>query len=156
MEIDDDNPSSTLLDHLLVYVVAKLEIRVDLLSSSIRESFSRSLDNLQNFSDFTIKLRPDKFYPRMKFSGPNEQVSEQTTEPAQTSNTKRLEIGGGEIFNRGPVFRTLLPMKDLYTLTLSGSSDLGIFIGALLPATRSLEVTVCPKLEEFALVLHPH
>ena len=87
MEIDDDNPSSTLLDHLLVYVVAKLEIRVDLLSSSIRESFCRSLDNLQNFSDFTIKLRPDKFYPRMKFSGPNEQVSvEQTTEPAQCLN----------------------------------------------------------------------
>ena len=28
MEIDDDNPSSILLDHLLVYVGAKLEIRV--------------------------------------------------------------------------------------------------------------------------------
>jgi len=168
MDIDDDNPFSILLDHLLIPVGAKLEIGADLLSSSIRESFSRSLDNLQNFSDFTtIKLRPNKFYPLMKFSGPNGQVNItlRTNYPTSsvlgslgefnTSNTKRLEIDGGEIFNGDPLYRALLPMKDLRTLTLSRCRDPDIFIGALQPATCSSEIAVCPKLEEFVPVLHP-
>jgi len=45
-------------------------------------------------------------------------------------------------------------MKALRTLTFSRCRNLDIFIRALQPAISSLEVVVCPKLEEIVLVLH--
>ena len=168
---DDDHAPSVLLDHLLIPTGAKLEIQADLVSSLIGVHLPRSLDNLKNFSDFTaIKLCHDIYFPHMEFSGPNGQVNIAITTSRSdlvdltlgslaeldTSKTKRLRIDGGYLLSWDPLYRALLPMKDLRTLTLSGCPNPGIFIRALQPATSSSEVVVCPKLEELVLVLHPH
>jgi len=170
MYIADNNPSSVLLDHLLIPVGAKLEIWGDLVSSLIGEHLPRSLDNLKNFSDFTtIQLQPDKYYPHMEFSGPNGQVKIALTNSRSdltgltlgslagldTSKTKRLRIDGGYLLSWDPLYQALLPMKDLRTLTFSRCTNTNIFIHALQPAgTSSSEVMVCPKLEELVLVLY--
>jgi hypothetical protein len=158
-----NNPASVLLDHLLIPVGAKLKIWVELLGSLIGEHLPKSLDNLKNFSDFTtIQLHLGKYYQRMKFSGPNGQVklilrlsrNDQTGSvfgslvELDTSKTERLEIDSCDILSEDPVYRALLPMKDLRTLTLSECMYPHIFFRALQPATSSLEVVVCPKLEE--------
>jgi len=100
----------------------------------------------------------------MKFSGPNGAVK--TTSPGaglvleslaelDTSKTEWLEIKGGHLLSGEPIYRALLPMKDLRTLTLFTCPTLDIFIRALQPATSLSEVAVCPKLEELVLVLYP-
>ena len=170
MCIEDDDPPSVLLDHLLIPVGANLEIRADLVGSVIGGHLPRSLDNLKNFSDFTtIRLRHGEFHPRMKFSGPNGEVNMTLRtcrdDPTNltlgslaefdTSKTEQLEIDDGYLLTRDPVYQALLPMKDLRTLTFSRCANLDIFIRALHPATGSSEVVVCPKLEELVLVLHP-
>ena len=171
MWIADNNPSSVLLDHLLIPVGAKLEMQVDLVSSVIGGHLPRFIDNLKNLSDFTtIQLYPGKLDPRMKFSGPNGQVGMtlrtprgDTTDIAlgalaelDTSKTEQLEICAGHPPTRNLLYQALLPMKDLRTLTLSGCAKPEIFIRALQPVNSSSEVMVCPKLEELVLVLHPH
>jgi len=164
MHVTNDGPPSVLLNHLLIPVGAKLEIRAKLLSSLIGEHLPRSLDNLKNFSNFTaIRLhRTD-----MEFSGPNGQVKitlrtsrDDPTEltlgslaELDTSKTERLEIEDGDLRSKESLYQALLPMKDLRTLTLSGLMSTGILIRALQPPTNSSEVMVCPKLEEFVLVL---
>jgi len=171
IEIGSDGPTSILLDHLLIPAGAKLEIGANSVSFPIREYLPRSLDNLKNFSNFTTtKLHLDRYYPRMKFSGPNGQVKiafgisgdnpsgavfEYLAE-LDTSKTEQLEINSGCFLAGDPVYQALLPMKDLRTLTLSRCRHPDIFICALQPATGSSEVVVCPKLKELVLVLHPH
>ena len=168
MWVDDDNPSSVLLDHLLIPVGAKLEIRANLLSPLIGEHLPRSLDNLENFSDFTtIQLHPDRYYLHINFGGPNGQVNitlrtyrDNPTDLTlgflsefDTSKTEQLEIHHGHLLTGDPLYQTLLPMKDLRTLMLSGCTNQDIFIRALQPTTSSLEVVVCPKLEKIILTL---
>ena len=136
----------------------------------IGEHLPRSLDNLKNFSDFTtIRLHLGEFHPHMKFSGPNGQVNmtlrTSRDDPTkltlgflvefETSKTEQLEIGSGCLLYLDSLYQVLLPMKDLRTLTFSGCRNPNIFICALQPATGSLEVVVCPRLEELVLVLHP-
>ena len=169
MCIEDDNPASVLLDHLLIPVGAKLEIEVDLVNFVIGEHLPTSINNLKNLSDFTIiRLHPGKFYPRMKFSGPNGQVNiilriprGDTTDLTlgalaefDTSKTKQLEIYADYPPTVNRLYQALLPMRDLRTLTLSGCARPEIFIRALQPANTSSEVVVCPKLEELVFVLH--
>ena len=170
MEIHSYDPTSILLDHLLIPAGAKLEIGANPVNSSIREYLPRSLDNLKNFSNFTVtKLHLDTYCPRMEFSGPNGQVemSLGTSRDNPTgsvfeylaefdSKTEQLEINGGYFLVGDPLYQALLPMKDLRTLTLSVCRHPDIFISALQPATGSSEVMVCPKPEELVLVLHPH
>ena len=171
MDINGDDPSSVLLDHLLIPVGAKLEIGVDLLSSSIREHLPRSLDNLKNFSNFTaIKLCHDIYFPHMEFSGSNGKVNItfrtsrsdltglvlESLRELNTSNTERLEIDSSGLPTGDPLYRALLPMKGLRVLTFSRCTNPDIFIRALQPAARSSEAVVCPKLEELDLVLNPH
>ena len=171
MDIGGDCPTSILLDHLLIPAGAKLEIWADPVNSSIREYLPRSPDNLKNFSGFTaIKLHLDRYCPRMKFSGPNGRVEmafgTSRDNPAgsvfeylaelDTSKTEQLGINGGYFLDGDTLYQTLLPMKNLRTLTLSVCRHPDVFISALQPATGSSEVVVCPKLEEFVLVLHPH
>jgi len=170
MYIEDDGPPSVLLDHLLIPVGAKLEIRADLVSSLIGKHLPTSLDNLKNFSGFTtIQLHTGEFHLCMKFGGPNGQVNMtlrisrhdptnltlESLAEFDTSKTEQLGIYGGYLLAGDSIYQALLPMKDLRTLTISGCANLDIFIRALQPATSSSEVMVCPKLEELVLVLHP-
>ena len=166
MYIKDDDPPSILLNHLLIPVGAKLEIEAELLNSLVGVHLPRSLDNLKNFSNFTaIRLHRTG----MEFNGPNGQVKitfrtsrEGSTEltlqslaELDTSKTERLEIEDGALPSKEPFYQALLPMKDLRTLTLSGCISADALIWALEPSTSSSEVMVCPKLEEFVLVLYP-
>ena len=167
MRIEDDNPASVLLDHLLIPVGAKLKIQADMLSPLIGVHLPRSLDNLRNLTNFTtIQLHPDGPSPGMKFSGPNGQVDIILTTGSptsllleslgefNTSNTERLGIDNGDLPTGDPLYRALIPMKALRTLSLSRCRNLDIFIRALQPAISSSEVVVCPKLEQLVFVLH--
>ena len=171
MDIGSDCPTSILLDHLLIPAGTKLEIWADSVSSSIWEYLPRSLDNLKNFSNFTTtKLHLDRYRPHMKFSGPNGQVEmtfgSSRDNPSgsvfeylaelDTSNIEQLEINDGRFLAGDLLYQKLLPMKNLRTLTLSKCRHPDIFISALQPATGSLEVVACPRLEELVLALHPH
>ena len=166
MNIEDVDPPSVLLDHLLIPVGPKLEIKAELLSSLIGEHLPRSLDNLKNFSDFTtIRLH----HTDMELSGPNGQVKITlgtsrndltvltlvSLAELDTSKTERLEIDGGDLLSKEPLYQALLPIKDLRTFTLSKCISPGIFIRVLQPAASSSEVMVCPKLEEFVFELYP-
>ena len=171
MRIEDDDPASVLLDHLLIPVGAKLEIQAEMLSSLIGVHLPRSLDNLDNLSNFTtIQLYFCRLSPSMKFSGPNGTVSTifstlphsstglalESLAELDTSRTEWFEIDRGHLLSGGSFYRALLRMKDLRTLTLSKCRFPDIFIRALQPATSPTEVVVCPKLEELVLVLYPH
>jgi len=101
----------------------------------------------------------------MKFSGPNGQVNitfgnDETDSIFEflakfdTSKTKRLKIDHGHLLSRESLYEALLPMKDLRTLTLSKCNFQYTPIHAL--ELCSWEVVVCPKLEEFVLMPHPH
>ena len=166
IEINSCGPPSLLLNQLLIPVGAELTIEAESLSSLIKDHLPRSLDNLRNFSNFsTIRLDLDRSNPGIQFSGPNGQVN--TTTPASrtdptcpvleslaqfdTSKIERLEIDCGDPPSSGPPHRTLLPMKALRTLTLSQCNRPYSFISALYPDMSSLEVVVCPKLEELTL-----
>ena len=72
-----------------------------------------------------------------------------------TSNIEQLEINDGRFLAGDLLYQTLLPMKNLRTLTLSKCRHPDIFISALQPATGSSEVVACPRLEELVLALHP-
>ena len=167
MHIEDDNPASVLLDHLLIPVGAKLKIQADMLSPLIGVHLPRSLDNLRNLTNFTtIQLHPDGPSPGMKFGGPNGQfdIILTTGSPTSllleslgefnTSNTERLGIDNGDLLTGDPLYRALIPMKALRTLTLSRCRNLDIFIRALQPTISSSEVVVCPKLEQLVFMLH--
>jgi len=167
MDIEASVPCSALLNHLLIPAGAKLTIRAHLSnSSSIEEHLPRSLDNLKNLSDFTaIELYSHEYYQHVKFSGPNGQVNIALSDDRKdllfeflaeldTSKTERLEIDRSHLLSRETLYRALLPMKDLRTLTLSRCRSPYTLIHALLPC--SSEVVVCPKLEELVLTPHPH
>ena len=171
MRIDDHhNPSSVLLDHLLIPVGAKLELRTEWRGSLIGGHLPRSLDNLENFSDFTtikLHLQPKNCYLDMNFGGPNGQVkmsfSSHSDNPTNlmvgslskfdTSKTEQLEIYHGHLLTGDLLYQALLPMNDLRTLMLSGCTNQEVFIRALQPTTSWSEFVVCPKLEEIVLTL---
>ena len=75
MEIIDCGPPSVLLNHLSILVGATLWIEVDSANSLIEDLLPRSLDNLGNFTDFTVRLSVGEPDSRMEFSGPNGKVS---------------------------------------------------------------------------------
>ena len=168
MSILGSEPSSLLLDHLLIPIGAELTTRVDFLGPLIEDHFPRSLDNLRNLPDFTeIHLYAGDWHPRVQFSGPNGRVAmvpvvAQLSETTQvvlesldrfdTSRVERLEMDHGDPFSGDLFYQTLSPMRGLRTLTLSRCRNLHTFIDALHPST-SLEDVVCPELEELVLVL---
>lgn len=164
MCIEGQNPSSALLDHLLIPVGVKLTTRVDLCGSLIREHLPRSLDHLKNLSNFTaIQLYLGGYALHMKFSGPNGGV---TTIPMadqidwmlksltqlDTLRTKRLKVNYGDQLSSSSLYRALLSMKALCTLTFFGHECLHIFIHSLNLGTGSSEAVICPKLEELIIV----
>jgi hypothetical protein len=154
-------PSSLLLGQLLIPVGAKLTIRVLSFDRIIEDHLPRSLDNLRNLSNFT-KMYVSGFHLRMRFSGPNGELYAAasginiTLAPLvleslarfDTSRTEQLEIDRVDPpSSRDHPYRTLLPMKNLHTLTLSRCQNLHAFIDALCPNMSSSGV-ICPKLEE--------
>ena len=168
MDIYGCHPSSLLLDHLLIPAGAELTTQVPLLDSLIGEHLPRSLDNLENLANSTgIQLYLGEDYPRIKFSGPNGEVTtiletsridwtclvlECLTE-LDISGTEWLEINHGDPPHRAHIYQALLPMKDLRTLMLSECLSPHMFTHTLHPDMSSLEVVVCPKLEELVFVL---
>ena len=101
----------------------------------------------------------------MRFNGPNGRISMVlTVQPADetrllleslaqldTSKAQRLEFYSGCFLPNNPLYRALLPMKDLRTLALFQCENSHFFIHALDPSMSSSEVLVFPKLEEFIL-----
>ena len=168
MRFEDKVLPSALLDHLLIPVGAELEIKANMYSSLIGVHLPRSLDNLKNLSNFTtIQLHLNRPSPGMKLIGPNgtvkiillggstDLVLESLAE-LDTSKTGWFEINSGHLLSGEPIYRALLPTKNLRTLTLFTCQTRNIFIHALQPATSSSGITVCPKLEELVLVLYPY
>ena len=168
MNISGGGRSSILLDHLLIPAGAELTTQVPLINSLIGEHLPRSLGNLKNFSDFTIiQLYFNEPYPRMKFSGPNGEVSMIPTSfrvdwtgsalgsltQLDTSKTERLEIYGASPLSNNPLYQALIPMNCLRILTLSECERPHVFIRASDPGTSSSEVMVCPELEELVVIL---
>ena len=171
MDIVGGGPSSLLLDHLLIPVGARLTTQVGPLSlpaegSLVNGHLPRSLGNLRNFSDSTtIHLYLEEFRPRIRFSGPNGQVTMVPTPPRtntthrayeslarfDTSKIEQLTIVGGDLYDDhgGCTFhRALLPMKGLRTLMISQCKNISASIRNILA-----DDVICPKLEE--LILDP-
>jgi hypothetical protein len=166
MDIIGDESPSLLLDHLIIPVGAKLTT-FGASSGSLTENLPRSLDNLRNLSDFTdIRLRVGEEDPDIRFSGPNGQVrvfmplQDNVTYLAfeslarfDTSKTERLRIYYGYSPSNDSLYRALLPMEHLHTLTLYRCTNLDVFIHALDPIVSSSGDVICPKLENLVLVL---
>ena len=165
MAITGNQPSSLLLDHLLIPVGAKLRTEMGFSGSLIEDHLPRSLDNLRNLSNFTkINLDVGEYRSLMRFTGPNGRVlMVPTTLPGvdltcpvleslarfDTSKTERLEILCSNPRSRDLPLQALLPMENLHTFTLSQCKNPYAFIRALHP--NSSDVVVCPKLEELVL-----
>ena len=155
------DPSSPLLNHLLIPVGVKMTTELDLPGPKIEDHLPRSLDNLRNLPDFTkIRLRFEPYTVSMEFTGPNGQVrmTSISPEPAatrlvprslalfDTSKTEWFEIVGSDPLSED-LHQALLSMKTLRTLTLSLCSDLPSFILALKPDPKSTNPIPCSKLE---------
>jgi len=165
--------SSPLLDHTLIPAGARLAIWVDLPNHPTEGHSPRFFDNLKNLPGFTtIKLYGSTYTTMdpdaiMRFSGPNGEVTmtpmtipqadetgfllESLTQ-LDTSKVERLKIDLGDLLSSDPLYRALLPMKDLSTLTLSRCINPHVFTRALDPGmSPSGVVPVCPKLEELVI-----
>jgi len=169
MEIDDCGPTSTLLDHLVIPVGAKLILRSGSIAFIIEDHIPRSLDNLKNLSSIAeINLHLDGSHPRfIRLSGPDGQLCiinmhiyitpSQALESLarfDTSETKRLRIdSSSDSLFRDVPYRALLPMKNLRTLVLS--RNLCAFMDALNPNTSPPKEVVCPSLQELTFVRRP-
>ena len=157
---------SSFLDHLVIPVGAKVSTVFSSPGPNIDDHLPRSLENLRNFSHFTkITLRYKSNYPHeplasIRFTGPSGQVSVTSSRPTpdtmyvvpqslarfDTSKTQCLEIIGSD-FTTG-FYLALLPLKNLRTLIISGSSDTFTFFLAMDPTFSPDGSIVCPKLEE--------
>ena len=168
MKIAGYEPPSFLLGHLIIPAGAKLTTEGSSHGSLFENLLPRSLDNLRNLPDFTdIHLLIGVPETQVLFTGPNGKVCmvsiayrSDTTCLAlnslaqfDTSKTEQLKVVRGNSPSSDPLYRALLPMKNLRTLTLSHCAGPDIFILALDPNTRLSGVMACPKLEELVLVL---
>jgi hypothetical protein len=168
MNIIGDGPPSLLLDHLIIPVGAMLITQATSYGPLTENLLPRSLDNLRNLPDFIkIDLLMNELYPTIEFSGPNGQVCMITITPPgdvtclvlgslarfDTSKTERLKISRGNPLSSDPLYRALLPMKHLRTLTLSDCTSPEIFTHSLDPSMSSSGVVVCSELEELVLIL---
>ena len=161
MDITGSDPSSLLLDHLLIPVGACLTIEVQ-----IEDHPPRFLGNLRNFSNFaTVRLYDHTSHPQVQFNGPNGQVNIIPRTPQldwsclvfkslarfDTSKAEQLKIDCGKSPSSGPPYRALLPMKALRTLTLYLCETPHVFVQVLDPNSNSTGVVVCPVLEELVI-----
>jgi hypothetical protein len=172
IEITGDGSASLLLNHLLIPVGAHLKIEVDLPSPPNKDHPPRFLDNLRNLPNFTaVELHGGGLDPHVQFSGPNGQVTMiprtsrddktrlvlESLDQFDTSKVEQLKIdrgNGGESPSSDPLYRALLPMKHLRTLTLHHCAIPRIFVRALHPTMSSSGTVVCPDLEELVIVFN--
>ena len=168
MDINGDEPSSLLLNHLVIPVGAKLATKLAFSGLLIEDHLPRSLDNLKNLSNFTkIHIRTNGRRSLMEFIGPNGEVSVEPMAPQvdlsrlvleflagfDTSKTEELEILRSNPPASWIPHRALLPMKNLRVLTLSRCTNPHVFIHALNPELFPSDVIVCPELKELIFVL---
>ena len=155
-------PSSLLFDHLLIPVGTRLKMVVDLPDLPIEGRPLKFIDNLRNFSNFR-KIRLEHGPASIEFIGPNGRVwlvlqAGRTCSPLgslihfDTAKTERLEIKLDESPSSDPLYRALLPMKELRILTLTRCKSPHIPIHALHPRTWSSGMMACSKLEELVIV----
>ena len=172
MEITGDGSAPLLLDHLLIPVGAHVKLEATLPSPRNRDQPPRFLDNLGNLPDFTaIELQCGRLDPHLQFSGPNGRVTMiprrsrvdktclvlESLDQFDTLKVEQLKIdrgNGGESPSSDPLYRALLPMKHLRTLTLYHCAIPRIFVHALHPTMSSSGTVVCPDLEELVIVLN--
>jgi hypothetical protein len=165
IEVTNGGPASPLLDHLLIPVGTRSIIEVDLPNPQFDDHPPRFLDNLRNLLNFTaIELSGTSHSePHIKFSGPNGKVKMISGDASvelealdyfDTSKLEHLEIDSSESLSSDPLYRTLLPMKHLRTLTLRQFESSHIFIHALHPGMSLSGIMVCPKLEDLTIE-HP-
>ena len=168
MDISGDEPSSLLLNHLVIPVGTKLTTKAAFRGLLIEDHLPKSLDNLKNLSNFTkIHIRTDGLRSLMEFTGPNGEVSVEPVAPHvdlsrlvleflagfETSKTEELEILRSNPPASWIPHRALLPMKNLRTLTLSRCTNPHVFVHALNPELFPSDVVVCPQLKELTFVL---
>ena len=155
-------PSSVLLNHLLIPAGARLALDVDLPSPTIEERPPRFLKNLKNLPDFTTIELIGGPVPSMQFNGPNGEVLMVSNRDGthllleslvlfNTAKTELLKIDFDGCPSSYPPFHTLLPMKELRTLELHQCESPYAFIQALDPGVNSLGVIACPKLEKLVI-----
>ena len=167
MDIIGGNPSSLLLDHLLIPVGATLTTKITFRGPLIEDHLPRSLDNLKNLSNFTkIDLRVGGGRLHMRFTGPNGEVSINPLDPPEdttcqvleslaqfnTSGTERLDIDHGDPPSIDHIYEVLRFMNNLRILALSRFKGLHMFMYALRPNRNPSKVMACPKLEELIFV----
>jgi hypothetical protein len=169
MEVTDCGSVSLLLDHLLIPVGARLTIEVDLPNPPIKDHPPRFFDNLRNLPNFTTVdlYSANGWKPHVQFNGPNGQVRMiprtsqvyrarlvlEFLDQFDTSRIEQLTINYGNPLSSDSLYRALLPMKHLHTLTLRHCARSHIFIYALHPDMNPSGDLICPKLEELVIVL---
>jgi len=154
-------PPSLLLDHLLIPAGAKLTTEVDSRGSL---HLPKSLDFIQEFSRFRIHLYVRDFYPSIRFSGPNCDITLVSATPPATPttcrvldslakfdplNVERLRLAGGDLMQQDgcDLYRVLPQMRHIHTLTISRCTGLSHFFPFI------SDVGLCPKVEQ--LILDP-
>jgi hypothetical protein len=164
--ISGDQPTSLLLDHLLIPTGARLTTELELRRPRIKDHLPKSLGNLKNLPGFTrLRLYLGKHSSNVKVTGPNGIVSMVSTRSRVATaslllgslarlnawTAERLKIIGRNPLTKDLPHQVLLPMKDLRALTISRCENLPFFVQVLDPDANSLEVLACPKLEELVL-----
>ena len=166
LTINGEQPTSPLLDHLLVPVGADLHTVLVSPGPRIEDHLPSSLDNLRNLSGFTrLRLRLSERYSTVCFTGPNGEVNMASISSGvdtaglvlgflaqfDTSTANQLKIIHSHPLSEVLLCRALLPMKNLSALTISRSKTFHSFIRALNPNRNSSNTLICPKLEELVL-----
>jgi len=159
MDISGSGPPSLLFDHMLVPTNAKLTIQVDPPYST---HIPKSLYTIGKLTGFTIHLHVAEFYPSIRFSGSDGEISIISATPRaittcrvleslplfDLSKVERLRLAGGDLMRGGCAASQALEfMRRLRTLTISRCKNLSGFIRHL------NDFSMCPSLEE--LVLDP-
>ena len=160
LQFSDSQPSSLVLNHLLIPVGAELEIELDNPGLEIENYLPGSLDNLKNLLNFNkIFLRFNRGTVTMELSGPNGQVAIASlsfkSDPTHSllrcmtqlgvSKVKTLEILGDPLCEN--LHRALVSMENLQAFTLSLCQNPRDFILALNPDPSPKNPIPCPKLK---------
>jgi len=161
MHIFGGGPPSLLLDHLLIPAGAKLTTEVGLHGSLL---LPKSLDFIKEFYRFRLHLYVRDFYPSIRFSGPECDISIIPVTPQTTSTTcrvleslarfepssvERLRLAGAGLMERDgcDLDRVFPRMNNVRVLTVSRCTGLSRFF----PYFNDWVRCYCPKLEEFIL-----
>ena len=168
MVIQGREPCPHLLNHLLIPVGATLSIRVTSLATRPEDHLPRPPSNLRNLSNLTrVSLNFSAFYPELRFTGPNGELSVTFLPPQpdfaspvleflaklDTSGIEQLALYYADDVPEDFPQRAFLHMNNLRIFTLYPHHNSRTLIRALYPDTGSSGAVFFPKLEELNLVL---